>query len=85
MIEYESVGKTVEDAVNSALAALKLNREDVDIKILDPGGYFRNAKVVILVTEEKNTNSELQSDDQPEWDHRRRHRVCDGCWLCICR
>lgn len=59
MIEYESVGKTVEDAVNSALAALKLNREDVDIKILDPGGFFRNAKVVILVNEEINTNSEL--------------------------
>ena len=58
----EGTGKTIEKAIENALFELKASREDVDIKILNEGGLFKKAKVVVTISEdarakyEKHTN-----------------------------
>ena len=51
MKEYISVGKNVDAAINDGLIHLGLNREDVDIKILETGGLFKKAKVCLMYEE----------------------------------
>ena len=48
--ECESTGKSVEQAIQNALLELKVPRDDVDIKILDQGGLFRKAKVLVSIS-----------------------------------
>lgn len=55
MLRVESVGKNVEEAILSGLAELKVSREDVDIKIVEKGGLFKKAKVVLTVDEDVET------------------------------
>ena len=52
MLSCEGVGKNIEQAINNALLELKASREDVDIKILDGGGIFRKAKVLVSISED---------------------------------
>ena len=52
MLEVEATGKNLEQAIENALFELKAPREDVDIKILDEGGFFRKAKVRVSISEE---------------------------------
>lgn len=52
MLSVEATGKNLEQAINNALFELKASREDVDIKILDEGGFFRKAKVVVSISED---------------------------------
>lgn len=52
MKSYEFSAKTVEKAIAEGLKQLGKNQEDVDIKILSEGGFFKKAKVVINVEEE---------------------------------
>lgn len=52
MLSCEGVGKNIEQAINNALLELKASREDVDIKILDEGGFFRKAKVLVSISED---------------------------------
>jgi len=52
MLSCEGVGKNIEQAINNALFELKATREDVDIKILDEGGFFRKAKVLVSISED---------------------------------
>ena len=52
MKSYEFSAKTVEKAIADGLKQLGKNQEDVDIKILSEGGFFKKAKVVINVEEE---------------------------------
>ena len=48
MKEYISTGKNVDIAIDEGLRFLGLNREDVDIKILETGGLFKKAKVCLI-------------------------------------
>jgi len=50
MRSIESVGKTIEEAVEEGLKKLDLTKADVDIKILSKGGWFSKAKVLITET-----------------------------------
>ena len=50
--EVESTGKSIEKAIENALFELKAIREDVDIKILEQGGLFKKAKVLVSISEE---------------------------------
>lgn len=50
--ECEATGKNIEQAITNALFELKALREDVDIKILDQGGFFRKAKVFVKISED---------------------------------
>lgn len=51
MKENISVGKNVNIAIEDGLRTLGLNREDVDIKILETGGLFKKAKVCLIYEE----------------------------------
>ena len=50
--ECEATGKSVEQAIQNAILELKVPREDVDIKILDQGGLFRKAKVLVCIADD---------------------------------
>ena len=65
MKEYISVGKNVDVAINEGLIHLGLNREDVDIKILETGGLFKKAKVCLMYEEVK-AEPEIQPEAKPE-------------------
>ena len=52
MFEFESVAKTVDRAIEEGLSTLNLHREDVDIKIIETGGFLKKAKVLLIVPEE---------------------------------
>ena len=52
MLSCEGIGKNIEQAINNALLELKASREDVDIKILDEGGFFKKARVLVTISED---------------------------------
>lgn len=52
MLSAEGTGKTIEKAIEAALLELKAPREDVDIKILNEGGLFKKAKVLVTIAED---------------------------------
>ena len=52
MLSIESVGKNLDQAISNGLAELKVSRDDVEIKIIDAGGFFKKAKVLITVDKE---------------------------------
>ena len=52
MLSCEGTGKNIEQAVENALFELKASREDVDIKILSPGGFLKKAKVLVTISED---------------------------------
>ena len=53
MLSVEATGRNVEQAIENALIELKASRQDVDIKILDGGGLFRKAKVLVSISPEE--------------------------------
>ena len=71
MKSCEGIGKTIEKAIEDALEKLKAKKEDVDIKILDEGGIFKKAKVLVTISEDsideyqnKNYNKENSNQDE---------------------
>lgn len=52
MRECEATGKNIEQAIENALFELKASREDVDIKILNEGGFLKKAKVLVSISED---------------------------------
>mgnify|MGYP002536178296 CR=1 FL=1 len=52
MTECEGIGKNVEKAIEDALLKLRAERDDVDIKILETGGLFKKAKVMVSISED---------------------------------
>lgn len=52
MLQAEGYGKTIEKAIENALLELKASREDVDIKIINEGGLFKKAKVIVTISED---------------------------------
>lgn len=52
MLSCEGTGKNIEQAITNALLELKASREDVDIKILEEGGFFKKAKVLVSISED---------------------------------
>lgn len=52
MRECEGTGKNIEQAIANALLELKASREDVDIKILNEGGFLKKAKVLVSISED---------------------------------
>ncbi len=52
MLSAEGIGKNIEKAIENALIELKASREDVDIKILNEGGLFKKAKVLVTISDD---------------------------------
>lgn len=50
--EFISTGKNVDIAITNGLNIIGKNREDVDIKILEQGGLFKKAKVILVYEKE---------------------------------
>lgn len=68
MKTYEFVGKNVQKAIETGLKELGLSEVDVDIKILDEGGFFRKAKVQLSTEKEVEIEIKEQTttDKKPE-------------------
>lgn len=64
MLEYEGQGKTIEKAIENALFELKAPREDVDIKILEEGGLFKKAKVLVSISEDMREKYEIKKQQR---------------------
>lgn len=52
-MQIEATGKSVEIAIQNGLLECGMKREDVEVKVLDEGGLFKKAKVVLVWGEEK--------------------------------
>lgn len=63
MKEYISIGKNVDIAIDEGLRTLGLNREDVDIKILETGGLFKKAKVCLMYEEKQEQIEEVKVEE----------------------
>lgn len=71
MKSCEATGKTIEKAIENALFELKAKREDVDIKILEEGGIFKKAKVLVSISEDaleqyEKKETKINLDDEDE-------------------
>lgn len=66
MKSYEFQAKTVEKAIEKGLNELGKSKLDVDIKILENGGLFKKAKVLISFEEESTSLKDLMTDDVEE-------------------
>lgn len=61
MTEATGMGKNVEKAIEDALTKLNTSRDNVDIRIIETGGLFKKAQVVVTLSEDY-----LQSQKQKE-------------------
>lgn len=67
MLSIEGVGRNIEKAIDNALLDLRAKREDVDIKILDEGGIFKKAKVLVTISEDcRDKYSKKSKVENPE-------------------
>jgi len=57
--------KNVEKAIEQGLAELGKSQEEVDIKILDEGGFFRKAKVELSYDDRVEEQSASQKEEKP--------------------
>lgn len=66
-MQIEATGKSVEIAIQNGLLECGLKREDVKIKVLDEGGLFKKAKVVLSWGEETAEPEKTEADltEQP--------------------
>ncbi len=64
-MQLEATGKSVEIAIQNGLLECGMKREDVNVKILEEGGLFKKAKVVLSWGEEK-TVEEVFEQTKPE-------------------
>ena len=66
MLQAEGIGKNIEQAIENALFELKAPREDVDIKILNEGGLFKKAKVLVTISEDAREKYEKRLEKRKE-------------------
>lgn len=73
--EYISTGKNVDIAIKNGLMEIGKTREDVDIKIVETGGLFKKAKVILIYEKENENvvnsnveNAEVDIDNSKEFD-----------------
>ena len=97
MFSYEGSGKTVEKAIEDALFNLRASRDDVDIKILDTGGLFRKAKVLVEISDDckekyqkrQQERKRLIQEDEDEKNDNQKATDCNceddcDCQQCHC-
>ena len=65
MKKIQITAKNVQKAIEQGLKELNASQEDVDIKILDEGGFFRKAKIELILEKEDeiSTNKEQNVDN----------------------
>lgn len=65
-MQIEATGKSVEIAIQNGLLECGMKREEVDVKIIDNGGLFKKAKVVLTWGEEKQEESIIEESETVE-------------------
>ena len=84
-MQLEATGKSVEIAIQNGLLECGMKREDVEVKVLEEGGLFKKAKVVLswgeakaeepIVEEEK--NEEVVAEVQEEQVEEKEEQVVE--------
>lgn len=64
-MQIEATGKNVELAIQNGLLECGLKREDVEVKIVENGGLFKKAKVILTWGEEPKQVEEKEEIAQP--------------------
>lgn len=62
-MQIEATGKSVEIAIQNGLLECGMKREDVQVKIIDAGGLFKKAKVVLIWGEEEKFEPEVEENN----------------------
>lgn len=62
-MQIEATGKSVEIAIQNGLLECGMKREDVQVKIIDAGGLFKKAKVVLIWGEEEKFKPEVEENN----------------------
>lgn len=65
-MQIEATGKSVEIAIQNGLLECGMKREDVDVKVVDAGGLFKKAKVVLSWGEAKPEEAAKVEETTPE-------------------
>ena len=52
-MQLEATGKSVEIAIQNGLLECGMKREEVDVKVIEEGGLFKKAKVILTWGEAK--------------------------------
>lgn len=65
-MQIEATGKSVEIAIQNGLLECGMKREDVDVKVIDEGGIFKKAKVVLTWGEEKKEEPAIETEEKDE-------------------
>lgn len=70
-MQIEATGKSVEIAIQNGLLECGMKREDVNVKVVDEGGLFKKAKVVLswgetnLEQPTEQTEKQVELEEQP--------------------
>ena len=67
-MQIEATGKSVEIAIQNGLLECGMKREDVDVKVLEEGGLFKKAKVILSWGEVKAEEVEVAKEDEASQD-----------------
>ena len=66
MKTIEATGKKLDDAIKNGLAELGVTLDDVDVEILESGGWFKKAKVRLTVIENDEIESIIKKEEKKE-------------------
>lgn len=71
MKTIEATGKKLDDAIKSGLAELGVTLDEVDVEIIESGGWFKKAKVRLTVIEEEEeisfkTEAKVEKEEKKE-------------------
>ena len=65
-MQIEATGKSVEIAIQNGLLECGMKREDVNVKVLDEGGIFKKAKVVLSWGKEEKVEEVVEQTEVEE-------------------
>jgi len=65
-MQLEATGKSVEIAIQNGLLECGLKRDEVNVKVVDEGGLFKKAKVILTWGDEKKIEEPVQEVAQEE-------------------
>ena len=63
-MQLEAVGKNVEIAIQNGLLECGMKREEVEVKVLEEGGLFKKAKVLLIWGEKPEAQEEVEETNE---------------------
>ena len=71
-MQLEATGKNVEIAIQNGLLECGMKREDVEVKVVEEGGLFKKAKVVLIWGETKQESQEETTEETAPVEKKKR-------------